>query len=98
MNKQKIVWSWFDGEGTYANQAESLQEIIQEVVEYYHREEAEVTVKNCGSHFEVQIFDELRGSINVYESKMSNSAVSEFLGMLAKLEGRPDKFHIDKIA
>ena len=94
---KKIIWSWSDGDGTYVNQAESLEEIIEEIVEYYYDGDAEVNVKRCDGYFEVNILDKARGLVNLYEPLDSKVAVVEFLAYLAKQEGRPDIFCIQEV-
>ena len=31
MKVEKLVWSWYDGDGVYTNGAESLENIIEEI-------------------------------------------------------------------
>ena len=94
MNAQKLVWSWFDGDGIYANTAESMEEIIEEIFEYYFDEELVVTIKKTEHHFEIEVCDEESGSKSQHKIENCNSAVAEFLEFLASEEGRPDKFSI----
>lgn len=95
MQPKKIVWSWFDGDGTYVNQAGSLEEIIVEIVECYFDEEANVKVRKFDQHFELELWDGTRGCKKIYRVQNCNPSVAEFLGNLAKEEGRPDQFSIE---
>ena len=94
MNSQKLIWSWFDGDAIYANTAESLEEIIGEIFEYYFDEELVVAIKKTEHHFEVEVCDAESGSRNLHKIENCNVAVAEFLEFLASEEGRPDKFSI----
>lgn len=97
MNAQKLVWSWFDGDEIYANTAESLEEIIEEIFEYYSDEESVVAIKKTEHHFEIEVCDEESGCKNLHKIENCNSAVAEFLEFLASEEGRPDKFSIASV-
>ena len=39
------VWAWADGDGNYINQAESLREILEEILEYYFDEDESFNVE-----------------------------------------------------
>lgn len=97
MNTQKIVWSWFDGDGVYANSADSLEDIINEIFECYFDEALEVAIKKTDQHFEIEVFDEESGCKKIHTIQNSNSAVADFLENLASEEGRPDKFCISTV-
>ena len=97
MKDEKLVWSWFDGEGVYTNSAESLEEIIEEIFEYYFDDEVLVAIVKTVSHFEIEVCDQENGSRNLYRVETSNSAVAEFLESLARKVDRPDKFCIDEM-
>jgi hypothetical protein len=94
MKAQKLVWSWFDGDGVYANTAESLEDIIEEIFEYYFDEELVVAIKKTDHHFEIEVCDGESGSKNLHKIENSNSAVAEFLEFIASEDGRPDEFSI----
>lgn len=94
MNAQKLVWSWFDGDGVYANTAQSLEEIIGEIFEYYFDDHLVVSIKKTDHHFEIEVCDEERGCKNLHKIENCNLAVAKFLEFLASEEGRPDKFSI----
>ncbi len=91
---QKIVWSWFDGDGVYTNSAESLEDIITEIFEYYFDEAVAVAIKKTELHFEIEVCDEESGSKKLHKIANCNFSVAEFLEVLASEEGRPDKFCI----
>jgi hypothetical protein len=94
MNAQKLVWSWFDGDGVYANTAESLEDIIEEIFEYYFGEELVVAIKKTEHHFEIEVCDGESGSKNLHKIENCNLAVADFLEFIASDEGRPDEFSI----
>lgn len=94
MNTQKLVWSWFDGDGVYANTAESLEDIIEEIFEYYFDEELVVAIKKTEHHLEIEVCDGESGSKNLHKIENCNSAVAEFLEFIASEDGRPDEFSI----
>lgn len=97
MKDEKLVWSWFDGERVQTNSAESLEEIIEEIFEYYFDDEVLVAIVKTVSHFEIEVCDQENGSRNLYRVETSNSAVAEFLESLARKVDRPDKFCIDEM-
>ena len=94
MNAQKLVWSWFDGDEVYVNLAESLEDIIEEIFEYYFDDAVAVAIKKTEYHFEIEVCDEESGYKNLHKIKNCNLAVAEFLEFLASEEGRPDEFSI----
>ena len=94
MNSQIFIWSWFDGDGVYANTAESLEDIIEEIFEYYFDEELVVAIKKTEHHFEIEVCDGESGSKNLHKIANCNSAVAEFLEFIASEDGRPDEFSI----
>jgi len=94
MNAQKLVWSWFDGDGIYANTAGSLEEIIEEIFEYFSDEEIVVAITKTEPHFEVEERYVESGCITIHKIGNSNLAVANFLEFLASEQGRPDKFCI----
>jgi len=97
MKVEKLVWSWFDGDGVYTNSAESLEEIIEEIFEYYFDDEVLVAIVKTFSHFEIEVLDQESGSTNLHRVANSNWAVAEFLESLARKVDRPDKFSIEEI-
>ena len=97
MNSEKLIWSWFDGDGVYVNHAESLEDIIEEIFEYYFDDAAVVTIKKTEHHFEIEVRDEETSSKNLHKIKNCNSEVAEFLEFLAREEGRPDEFSIKAV-
>ena len=94
MNLQKLIWTWFDGDGVYENHAESLEDIIEEIFEYYFDEELVVAIKKTVHYYDIEVCDRETGCKNLHKIENCNSAVAEFLEFLASEEGRPDKFSI----
>ena len=94
MNSQKLIWSWFDGDGVYENRAESLEDIIEEIFEYYFDEAVVVTIKKTEHYFDIEVCNKETGCKNLHKIENCNSAVAEFLEFLASEEGRPDEFSI----
>ena len=86
------VWAWADGEGNYINQAESLREILEQILEYYFDDESDYKIQEVDSKFliDVAIDDQ---SLK-YEINIEPDALCEFLNELAELVDRPDKFDI----
>jgi len=97
MKVEKLVWSWFDGDGVYTNSAESLENIIEEIFEYYFDDEVLVAIVKTVSYFEIEVLDQESGSTNLHRVEISNSAVAEFLESLARKVDRPDKFSIEEM-
>ena len=86
------VWAWADGEGNYINKAESLREILDQVLEYYFDDESDYKIEEVDSKFLINIaIDEQPLQ---YEIDVESGALCEFLNELADLVDRPDKFDI----
>ena len=86
------VWAWADGEGNYINQAESLREILDQILEYYFDDESDYKIEEVNSKFLINIaIDEQPIQ---YEIDVESGALCEFLNELAELVDRPDKFDI----
>ena len=86
------VWAWADGEGNYINKAESLREILDQILEYYFDDESDYKIEEVNSKFLINIaIDEQPLQ---YEIDVESGALCEFLNELAELVDRPDKFDI----
>ncbi len=86
------VWAWADGEGNYINQAESLREILDQILEYYFDDESDYKIEEVNSKFLINIaIDEQPLQ---YEIDVESGALCEFLNELAEMVDRPDKFDI----
>ena len=86
------VWAWADGEGNYINKAESLREILDQILEYYFDDESDYKIEEVDSKFLINFAmddQSLR-----YEIDIEPNALCEFLNELAELVDRPDKFDI----
>ena len=97
MKAEKLVWSWYDGDGVYTNSAESLENIIEEIFEYYFDDEVLVAIVKTASHFEIEVCDQESGNTHLHKVEKRNSAVAEFLEFLAREVDRPDRFNIEEI-
>jgi hypothetical protein len=89
MKEQTYIWAWNDEHGVYINQAESLEEIIEDVVSYW----------TGGPNTSIKI--ELRDDqfvINFpgeeHQVEADENGVAEFLELLGNSYGRKDKFDI----
>ena len=86
------VWAWADGEGNYINKAESLREILDQILEYYFEDESDYKIEESDRKFLINVaIDEKPFQ---YEIDIESGALCEFLNELAELVDRPDKFDI----
>lgn len=67
----KYVWVWKDDDGIYQNKAESLAEIIQEVIEYYDDEVEDLTVEVVGETLVVNFLSDLDNDWSEFDSTVS---------------------------
>jgi len=86
------VWAWADGEGNYINQAESLREILEQILEYYFDDESDYKIEEVDSKFLINVA--IDDQSLKYEINIETDALCEFLNELAELVDRPDKFDI----
>jgi hypothetical protein len=86
------VWAWADGEGNYINQAESLREILEQILEYYFDDESDYKIEEAGSKFLINV--SIDDQSLQYKIDIESGALCEFLNELAELVDRPDKFDI----
>jgi hypothetical protein len=90
---KKYVWSWSGEYGNYINTADSLERIVNEVLDNYYYESDSVIVKVINDRLDIEI---MNGEIkNHYEVEESEDAVCEFLQKVSYNMGRPDKFSIE---
>jgi len=90
------VWAWADGEGNYINEAESLREILEQILEYYFDDESDYKIEEAGSKFLINVF--IDDQSLQYKIDIESGALCEFLNELAELVDRPDKFDISSIS
>ena len=94
MRPVKILWTWNDGEGLYHCEADSLEEIIEEILEYYFDEDKPIKIKASSD----QLIEKIKGLNAASSKKYSIQKLCyetvEYLGEVAKNDGRPDKFSI----
>ena len=86
------VWAWADGDGNYINQAESLREILDQILEYYFDEDESFNVEEVDGKFLINVA--IDDQSLKYEINIEPDALCEFLNELAELVDRPDKFDI----
>ena len=86
------VWAWADGEGNYINEAESLREILDQILEYYFDDESDYKIEELDSKFFITVVTDEKPI--QYEIDIDPNALSEFLNELAMLVDRSDKFDI----
>jgi len=86
------VWAWADGDGNYINQAESLREILEEILEYYFDEDESFNVEEVDGKFLFQVT--LDQQVVDYQIDCETNALREFLNEIADRVDRPDKFDI----
>ena len=86
------VWAWADGEGNYINQAESLREILDQILEYYFDDESDYKIEEADSKFLINVA--IDDQSLKYEIDIESGSLCEFLNELAELVDRPDKFDI----
>jgi hypothetical protein len=85
-----FYWAWRDDDSVYVNFADTLANIIKEVVQYYD-DECELKIEQS---------ERLNVSLAFGNSTVSHevdndcSSVSEFLGMIAQEFHRDDQFSI----
>ncbi|WP_146124268.1 hypothetical protein [Burkholderia multivorans] len=58
MSEEKYVWAWTDEDSTYVNKADTLEEIIQEIIEHYEPEAKEITIEEKDGKFVVRYLSE----------------------------------------
>ena len=90
------VWAWADGEGNYINEAESLREILEQILEYYFDDESDYKIEETGSKFLINVV--IGEKPLQYEIDIESGALCEYLNELAELVDRPDKFDISSIS
>ena len=86
------VWAWADGDGNYINQAESLREILDQILEYYFDDESYYKIEEVESKFLINVA--IDNQSLQYEIDIESGALCEFLNELAESVDRPDKFDI----
>jgi hypothetical protein len=94
MNASKLMWSWFDGDDVYVNEAQSLVDIIEEIIEYYYDDATSVRIEKKEECYEVFFFDQELENTYHFDVGLKCEDVEKFLERLAEDQGRPDKFSI----
>jgi hypothetical protein len=94
MSASKLMWSWFDGDEVYLNEAQSLGEIIEEIIEYYYEDATSIRIEKKDECYEVFFFDQELENTYHFDVGLKCEDVEKFLERLAEDQGRPDKFSI----
>jgi hypothetical protein len=89
---KNYIWAWRDEGRIYVNKAETLEEIVEEIIEYYLDEESEIVVKPHGKYLQVQVASEEFELDSVID--LNPISVKEFLDELAGRFDREDHFEI----
>jgi CobQ-like glutamine amidotransferase family enzyme len=92
---EKYICAWRDEESVYVNEAGTLAEIVEDVIEYYSNEEGVVVIKTQADSLKVLVeFDEIKLDSVI---DLDASIVSKFLCDVAKKFNREDQFDIKKV-
>jgi hypothetical protein len=94
MSASNLIWSWFDGDDVYVNEAQSLGEVIEEIIEYYFEDATNIRVEKTEACYEVFFFDQEFEESYHFDVGSTSEEVEKFLMQLAKSQGRLDKFSI----
>ena len=90
------VWAWADEDGNYINHADSLSDILNEVLEYYSCDYDDFNIVEKDGKFLIQIDIDQESTRHAIE--INATALSEFLNQQARLVGRPDKFTVQSMS
>jgi hypothetical protein len=89
---EKIYWAWADCDGVYINKAESFNEIILEVIDYYLEDCDKVVTQTEGHMIKIYITQDSKQQ--EYFVKSNDHDVSEFLDEMSVEYCREDMFCI----
>ena len=90
------TWAWSDEESTYINNADSLFEIVDTVLDYYLWDDEQYTINELNGKFSITMT--IGEELAEYEVKSCRYEVSNFLHIMARLEDRPDTFAISVVS
>lgn len=86
------IWAWSDDDGNYINEADSLQDILDEIIDYYYDGCSGYSIEMRDESFCLEIdFDD---SFDEYNVDANPVDVCRFLNTLSEKVGRVDKFAI----
>jgi hypothetical protein len=89
---KNYIWAWRDERSISLNEAETLEQIVEEIIACYLEENAEVEVHSCGEYLLVQVVcDEFEIGTVI---KNDIPCVINFLGILTTRFDREDQFEI----
>jgi hypothetical protein len=89
---KNYTWAWKDDDDLYLNNAETLAEIVEEVVEYYLDEEGSTLITTLDETLQVKVVsDNLDLDIVV---ELNTHSVGKFLNEIANEFGREDHFEV----
>ena len=94
----KIAWAWSDEESVYLNEADSLEDIMNEVIYYYYYNGMNLSIKKSKNLYKIK-FQECNGSkFTRYTIETDSGSVADFLTNLARQVDRPDSHDISEIS
>ena len=96
MSTYTYTCAWSDEESTYINNADSLFEIVDTVLDYYLWDDEQYTINELNGKFSITMT--IGEELAEYEVKSCRYEVSDFLHIMARLEDRPDTFAISVVS
>ena len=96
MTNKKYTWIWKDDESVHRNEADSLKEIIYEIVNYYFYSGSDaggIVIEETNNTLNVKFTHE-EGECYNHDVEAEPCEVATYLEELAQIEGRKDKFAI----
>lgn len=98
MKTTTYIWAWKDDDSVYVNTKDSLEAIIEEIIEYYKQESVdEISIVRNGETFSISFFDEDDDEQKDYEINATPWDVAEFLQEYAEECNREDWFDIKEL-
>lgn len=98
MKKYNYRWIWADQDDIYTNKAYSLENIIEEIIEYYYSGDVEsisIEINENDDTFAIHFIE--AGETHEYECRATPDDVAQFLNELAEECDRQDTFEIKSI-
>ena len=96
--KNKYKWQWFQADRTQTNKADSLEEIIEEIINTHkHADIDNLEIKARNGKIDITYFDIYEDSDKEFTTKATPQDVAEFLYDYCIEYGEDDDFEIEKI-
>ena len=89
---KNYTWAWKDDDDLYLNNAETLAQIVEEVVEYYLDEEGSTLITTLDETLQVKVISD-NLDLDVFVELNTHSVV-KFLNEIANEFGREDHFEV----